>query len=90
MAGQNNPSAPQKLDTPAARGANWLRRAVAAVIDAVYSPTARGKVAQGATELSNALYNGPGGGHAYSPYTAENAAHRAQFQSKATSRGMER
>jgi hypothetical protein len=49
--------------------------------------TTVGKTAQGATELSNTLFIG----HAYSPYTAENAAHRAQFQSsKDASQGMER
>jgi hypothetical protein len=59
---------------------------VRGVADVAYSPTVKGKVAQGATELSNTLYTG----HAYSPYTAENAAHRAQFQRRDQSRGMER
>lgn len=48
--------------------------------------TAVGKTAQGATELSNALFTG----HAYSPYTADNAAHRAQFDARDAGRGMER
>jgi hypothetical protein len=43
------------------------------------------KAAQGATEIGNALY----AGHAYSPYTADNA-HRAQFQNREQSRGLER
>jgi hypothetical protein len=36
------------------------------------------KTAQGSTELANAVFTG----HAYSPYTADNASHRAQFQAK--------
>jgi hypothetical protein len=49
--------------------------------------TAVAKIAQGSTEVSNALFTG----HAYSPYTADNAAHRAQFQNnREASQGMER
>jgi hypothetical protein len=48
--------------------------------------TMEAKVAQGATELSNALF----AGHGYSPYTADNAAHRAQFQNRDQSLGLER
>ena len=47
--------------------------AVRFVANVVYSPTVKGKVAQGATEIANTLNTG----HAYSPYTADNAAHRA-------------
>jgi hypothetical protein len=57
-----------------------------AVANVVYSPTVKGKVAQGATEISNALY----GNSAYSPYTAENAAHRSQYQNRDASRGLDR
>lgn len=81
MAQQNKPVTPMSLI------ADYARRAVNGVINAVYSPTVIGKAAQGATEVSNALNHQATG---YSPYTAENAAHRAQFQSKDTSRGMER
>jgi hypothetical protein len=49
-----------------------------AVVNAAYSPEMQGKVAQGATEITNALYTGS----AYSPYTAATAAHRAQYQAK--------
>ena len=35
--------------------------------------TAIAKIAQGSSEVSNAIFSG----HAYSPYTADNAAHRA-------------
>jgi hypothetical protein len=89
MAQQNKPAAaqPNKNVTPGSLIGGWLRRAVTAVVNAVYSPTVIGKTAQGATEISNALNHQATG---YSPYTAENAAHRAQFQSKDTSRGMER
>jgi hypothetical protein len=81
MAQQNKPV------TPGSLMGDWLRRAVTAVTNAVYSPTVIGKAAQGATEVANALNHQATG---YSPYTAENAAHRAQFQSKDNSRGMER
>ena len=57
-----------------------------AAANIVYSPTVKGKVAQGATEIANALNSG----HAYSPYTAENAAHRAQYQSRDAGRGLAR
>jgi hypothetical protein len=87
MAQQNQPAA--------ARGANWLRRAVTAVINAVSADTMIEKTKQGATEVANALYAHHS--NAYSPVTADKAtdnvaraAHRAQFQSKDTSRGMER
>jgi len=53
--------------------------------------TATAKIEQGATELSNALYSQS---NAYSPVTADkamyDAAHRAQFQQRGQSRGMER
>ncbi len=66
------------------------RAAASAVIwilsHTVYSSTVQSKTAQGATELSNALFTG----HAYSPYTADNTAQRAQFESRDASRGMER
>jgi hypothetical protein len=56
-----------------------------AAADVAYSPAVQGKVAQGATELANALFTG----HAYSPYTAENSARRAQFQAKEQSQAAE-
>jgi hypothetical protein len=52
--------------------------------------TAVAKIGQGSTELSNALFSQS---PAYSPVTADKAAdnaHRAQFQNKDQSRGMER
>jgi hypothetical protein len=52
----------------------------------VYSSTVQSKASQGATEIANILYTG----QAYSPYTADNAAHRAQFASHDAGRGMER
>jgi hypothetical protein len=57
-----------------------------AIGNTVYSPTMRGKAAQGATEISNALYSGQS--NAYSPYTADTTAHRAQYQSATTGRGL--
>lgn len=38
--------------------------------------TAIAKIAQGSSEVSNAIFSG----HAYSPYTADNAAHRCNFK----------
>ena len=55
----------------------------------LFNPTMQGKFAQGATEIVNALYAG-GESNAYSPYTAENAAHRAQFQAKDNAKEMDR
>jgi len=56
--------------------------------------TAVAKISQGSTEVSNALYSQS---NAYSPVTADKAndnansmAHRAQFQARDNSRGMER
>jgi hypothetical protein len=87
MANQNKAAAQtNKPVTPQSLIADYARRAATAVINAVYSPTVMSKAAQGATEISNTLYTGS----AYSPYTAENAARRAQFQNKDTSQGMER
>jgi hypothetical protein len=48
--------------------------------------TAIGKISQGSTEVSNALFTG----HPYSPYTADNTAHRAHFQNRDAGRDMER
>jgi hypothetical protein len=66
---------------------NIIKRFVGKVADAVYSPTMQSKVAQGGTELCNALFNQANG---YSPYTADNAAHRAKFQAKDQAKGIER
>jgi hypothetical protein len=63
--------------------AAWLVRTAANI---VYSPTVQAKAEQGATELSNALFTG----HGYSPYTADNAARRAQFQNRDQSKGIDR
>jgi hypothetical protein len=58
---------------------------VKAIIPEV-AQTAQAKVAQGSTEVSNALFGQATG---YSPYTADNAQ-RAQYQNRDQSRGMER
>jgi hypothetical protein len=66
-----------------ARAALWAAKAA---VNVAYGPTMQSTVAQGATELSNALFTG----HAYSPYTADNAAHRAQFQAKDNAKDLTR
>ncbi len=58
-----------------------------AVANVAYSPTVQGKIAQGATEISGALFSQS---NAYSPYTADTVAHRAQFQNRDASLGLDR
>jgi hypothetical protein len=62
--------------------ANRVKAIVPEVLD-----TAKAKVAQGASELSNSLYAGQA--NAYSPYTADIAS-RSSFQKKDQSKGQER
>lgn len=71
----------------AAATAAFTIAVVRAVANVVYSPTVRGKTAQGATEISSALFSQS---NAYSPYTADTAAYRAQYQNRDASRGLDR
>jgi hypothetical protein len=70
------------------------RGAAAIVANTAYSPTMQAKAAQGATEITNMLYSQS---PAYSPVTADKAVdraaaagHRAQFQQRDASRGLDR
>ena len=61
---------------------------VRGVLNAAYSDTVMSKVAQGATEISNALFSES---PAYSPVTADKASdsvHRAQYQNHDENQGL--
>ena len=60
--------------------------AVQGAANVAFSDTVKGKAMQGAAELSSALFSQS---NAYSPYTADTAAHRAQFQ-QSRSRSLSR
>jgi hypothetical protein len=78
------------MSNPLKSAAQAVGAAAQGALNAAYGPTVMTKVAQGATEISNALFSGS---PAYSPVTADKAAdnaHRAQFQQRGQSRGMER
>jgi hypothetical protein len=81
-------SQPDKPAGITAAVAQMAREAVQGIANVAYSPAVQAKVAQGATEIANTLFNGSGQG--YSPYTADTTAYRAQFAKRGQSRGMER
>ena len=59
--------------------AQLAQAAAKIAVNVVYSPTMQAKTAQGATEVSNALFSGA----AYSPASADRAAFQAKDHSKA-------